>query len=176
MARGAQGNRGRCPEGGVRLPRPGPGFRSFGPGSAPPQRSDGLGWSPAQFLEALSCFAPLWKRAEQAEAEIAAAKRGWPGHRKQYQMIEMLALDYALHACGSARAVIRELADPVTWGRLRRAAEAAWPDHPRWCPRLPPGRTGPCPAAAAQDLHPLQPGCPSDALSPDALSKESQSE
>lgn len=39
------------------------------------KRSDGLGWSTAQFLEALFCFALLWERAEQAEAEIAAARR-----------------------------------------------------------------------------------------------------
>ena len=97
---------------------------------APPRRPDGLGWSVPQFLEALFCFGPLWGKAGDFEAEIAAAVRGRPGRRKRYQIVQMLAVDCAEQTCGSARAVIRELEDPVTWRRLRLAVEAAWPDRP----------------------------------------------
>lgn len=96
-----------------------------------PPRPDGLGWSTVQFLEALFCFGPLWDKAGDVEVEIAAAVRGRPGRRKRYQIVQMLAVDCAEQTCGSARAVIRELSDPTAWRRLRRAVEAAWPDHPR---------------------------------------------
>lgn len=83
-----------------------------------------------QCLESLLCFGPLWERAGEAEAEIAAAVRGRPGRRKQYHTAALLAVDCARRQCGSARAVTRELADPVNWRRIRRAVAAAWPDRP----------------------------------------------
>ena len=106
------------------------GARPPGGAQSQPRRSDGLDWSTPQFLEALFCFGPLWGKAGDFDAEIAAAVRGRPGRRKRYQIVQMLAVDCAERKCGSARAVIRELADPVTWRRLRLAVEAAWPDHP----------------------------------------------
>lgn len=97
----------------------------------------------SQTLELIFCFAPLWEISEQIEAEIAASgAAARPGRKRRYPIMMLLIWDVALWDCGSARAVERELKDPLLWQRLRRAAEKAWPDHPnRRLPRRPISRS-----------------------------------
>lgn len=99
--------------------------------------------SQAQTLELIFRFAPLWEISEQIEAEIAASgAAGRPGRKRRYPIMMLLIWDVALWVCGSARAVERELKDPLLWRRLRRAAEKAWPGHPdRRLPRRPISRS-----------------------------------
>ena len=89
-------------------------------------------WSLIQRLEFIFCLAPLWDLSEQIEADIAArtGRASRPGRKRHWPIMCALALEVALWDSGSMRAAVRELSDPATWRRLRRATQRAWPDRP----------------------------------------------
>ncbi len=84
-----------------------------------------------QRLEHIFCLAPLWELSERIEADIAAEAGPSPaGRKRRWPIMLALAMDVALWENGSIRAAVRELADPVTWRRLRRRVKRAWPGRP----------------------------------------------
>ncbi len=96
-----------------------------------------------QRLEHIFCLAPLWDLSEQIEADIAAEAGPSPaGRKRRWPIMLALAMDVALWENGSIRAGVRELADPVTWRRLRRRVKRAWPGRPdRRIPKRPISRS-----------------------------------
>ncbi len=85
-------------------------------------------WSLVQRLEFAFCLAPLWDLSEEIEADIAAPAEGrapGPGRKRHWPIMCALALEVALWDSGSMRAAVREISDPATWMRLRRATRRA---------------------------------------------------
>ncbi len=92
------------------------------PTSAGPRRST------LQQLKHFVACEPIWALVEKLEAfhnTATPALRGGAGPR--YTLMDIVVMEAATQLYGSGREAERQLSDPQTWGRLRRAGARAFP-------------------------------------------------